>query len=79
VRNHQDSGSGLGSTGRFGLIRDTEASSPSLDANTTVEKKFSPTSKAELIMVANDALQAIEANGPRCLNKFPPEWVRARG
>lgn len=60
VQNHENSGSGPGSTGHFGLIRDTEASSPDLDANTAVERMFSATSNVELIMTTNDQLQMID-------------------
>lgn len=76
VGNHENSGSGPGSTGHFGLIRDFEAL-PGKDPQTEIENNVART-KAVLIADTNNELTAIEifllyyASEPFVGGNWPP-------
>jgi uncharacterized protein (TIGR03437 family) len=61
VENHENSGSGPGSTGHFGLIRDTLALLTDMDPRTAIENKFSEVSQQDLIDNTNKEISVIEA------------------
>lgn len=59
VKNHENSGSGKGSTGHHGLMRDAEAQEDN-DARTKIEDNFSAITKGELINATADEVYFIE-------------------